>query len=142
MSERIPAIVTNLADVLEGAHCASDPAVLGELRAFAASIARDDPLEPLFLDEAPEWEELFEQQCSLDRDLARSSEEFAELSKCSWMTLPWWFVENWLYHVIRGMTKDRLLFSDPFRIHKRQANEAAIPSLEGQIHDLASCGEE
>jgi hypothetical protein len=146
MKTRIPAIVRNLADVLDANGVTEFRSRLEEL---ADSIERDDPVAPLSRSEHANWNKLLEDQLALE---ARVAEEAAAtdgalglddskreaIRRGSWMSLPWWFVENWLYRAILEITGWHDNHLDPFRFHKQEANTVAVPVLRAQIDSLVA----
>lgn len=152
---RLPKIVNDLADRLEGG---SDPvpasAIVG-IRKLASSIAADEPLRPLLAAQNSRWQAWLEKAIVLEQTTAADTALIAStvanpnkdspdaLRRCSWLSMPWWFVENYCYRAVLEITIPACGPGfDPFALHKAEATSSGLATLAGEIDALWACGSE
>ena len=152
---RLPKIVNDLADRLEGSSDSVPAAAVMSIRKLALAIAADEPLRPLLAPQNSEWQGWLEDAILTEQNTASDSTLLAAavisvgkessniLRRCSWLSMPWWFVENYCYRAILEVT---ILACgpgfDPFSLHKAEATSSGITALSGEIEALWACGSE
>jgi len=156
IAERLPRIISQLADKLESCPDPVPEAAIAALRGLASSIAADDPLPTLKLPCNAEHNAQLAAAAAADAAAAESEDTIsaavlggttavhgAALRRASWMSLPWWLTENFAYRAVIDLVRPLCGPGfDPFVWHKKEATEHGLAALKADLAAMVACGDE